>query len=236
MSTPFTVFFTIFLKLLNNHRLAAGGEIDGPGGGLGAVEVAGSGAYTDLVEASVQYVRALGGALHPAIEGLLGRGAADVAADVLDVGAPLVVELLHQVPADVTVGEGVAPDHLPEWALAVLWSLGWTQRRGRSRLARSLLWRPSICFSAALIRMSSPVQDLTLLAASVLPGSTAEAPITAVCLMRSPPLRYGPSIRLSVRRSGGWTGVCERFVGGQGHVLDRGARRPLVGVAHDHDH
>ena len=62
MSTPFTVFFSIFLKLLNNAiadmglRSVAGWEIHGPRGRSRAVDVSGGGAYADLVGPAVEDV------------------------------------------------------------------------------------------------------------------------------------------------------------------------------------
>src|SRR3712207_8520037 len=128
-----------------------------------------------------------------------------------------------------------------EWALAARWRAGWMQRRGRLRLARSRLCSFSMVFSAALSWTSRPVHDFTVIAAaSAVSGSTAEVVVAArvakkidastiaACLMRYPPLSLycSPLVSLPVRDTNPRRlkrAVCQRLVGGQRDLLDRGA-------------
>src|SRR5215212_8566411 len=95
MSTLLPIYFTVFLKLLNNMGdpgpcSAARTEIHRIHGGFVADVVASIGSYAYFAEPGVKYVASVSGTIHPGAEhALWGR----VVSDVLCAGRPVVAEV-----------------------------------------------------------------------------------------------------------------------------------------------
>src|ERR671920_643449 len=95
MSTLLPIYFTIFLKFLNNPGYlgpcsAARTEIHGIHGGLVADVVARTGSYAYFAEPGVKYIATVSGAVHPGAEHAL---RSRVVSDVLCAGRPVVAEV-----------------------------------------------------------------------------------------------------------------------------------------------
>src|SRR5919112_730424 len=120
MSTLLHIFFTIFLKFLNNpgHSgpcSAARAEIHRIHSGLVVEVVARAGSYAYFAELGVQYVATVSCAVHPGVEHAIRGG---VVSDVLCAVGPVVAEAGHTraralvCPFSV-MREVVALDHIP---------------------------------------------------------------------------------------------------------------------------